>query len=251
MNRKTAGDIKSMEKAGRMAAETLRFVEKYLKAGITTNEINDLAHDFILRNSAIPACLNYHGFPRSVCTSVNHVICHGVPDDTALKDGDLINVDVTCIVNGFHGDHSRSFLIGNVSPEVKKICRVAEEAMWKGIEILKPKVTTGDIGYRIDKFTQKEGYFVVRELGGHGIGRNFHEEPFIPSFGKKGKGFPLAPWCAITIEPMINQTEAPIKEIDIPGSSIKVYETGDGSLSAQFEHTVLITDTGYEVLTQV
>lgn len=250
MIKKTPSEIKAMEKAGRLAAETLKYVEKYLKAGMTTDEVNDLAHDYILRNSAIPACLNYHGFPRSVCTSPNQVICHGVPDKTLLKDGDILNVDVTCIVEDFHGDHSRCFFIGEASPEAKKIVRIAEEAMWKGIEILKPKVRTGDIGHRIEKFVEESGYFVVRELGGHGIGRNFHEEPFIPSFGKKGRGEALLPWTAITVEPMINQTDAPIREIDIPGSSIKVYETGDGSLSAQFEHTVLITDRGFEVLTQ-
>jgi methionyl aminopeptidase len=250
MTKKTPSEIKSMEKAGKLAAETLVYVQKYLKAGMTTDEVNDLAHDFILRKSAIPACLNYHGFPRSVCTSPNEVICHGVPNQTVLKDGDILNVDVTCIIDGMHGDHSRTFFIGEVSPEAKKIVRIAEEAMWKGIEILKPKVRTGDIGSRIEDFVEGSGYFVVRELGGHGIGRNFHEEPFIPSFGKKGRGTALLPWTAITVEPMVNETDAPIKEIDIPGSSVKVYETGDSRLSAQFEHTVLITDRGFEVLTQ-
>jgi len=250
MNRKTASDIKAMEKAGRLAAETLLYVEKHIKAGITTDEINDLAHDFILRNSAIPACLNYHGFPRSVCTSVNHVICHGVPDATPLRDGDIVNVDVTCIVSEFHGDHSKTFLVGEVPAEAKALVNIAEAAMWKGIEILKPKTTTGDIGYRVDNFVRKKGYHAVRELGGHGIGKSFHEEPFVPSFGKKGKGVPLIAWSTITVEPMVNETDAPIRELDIPGSNIKVYETSDRRLSAQFEHTVLITDRGYEVMTQ-
>jgi methionyl aminopeptidase len=178
------------------------------------------------------------------------VICHGVPDNRPLKEGDIINIDVTCLKNGFHGDTSRTFFVGEVSDEAKAITEAAKQAMEKGIELVGPKTTVGDIGFTIEKFVTRKGYFVVRELGGHGIGREFHEEPFVPSFGKKGKGAKLKAFTAITVEPMINETAVPIKELDIPNSSIKVYETGDGRLSAQFEHTVLVTDAGYQILTQ-
>lgn len=238
-----------MEKAGQIASETLDLAGKNIRAGISTNEINELIHEFTLSKGATPAPLNYHGFPKSVCTSVNEVICHGVPDNTILKNGDIVNVDVTCIKDGFHADTSRTFYVGEVSDAAKKITEAAREAMEKGIEQVQPGNTVGDIGFAIEKYTKRKGFYVVRELGGHGIGRVFHEEPFVPSFGKKGKGVKLVPWIAITVEPMINETAAPIREIDIPGSSIKVYETGDGSLSAQFEHTILVTDKGFQILT--
>lgn len=246
-----SSDIKSMEKAGRLTAQLLLYLEQYVKPGITTNELDQLAYDYTLSKNAIPAPLNYHGFPKSICTSINDCICHGVPDDTVLKDGDIINVDVTCIVNGFFGDSSKTFFVGNVSSEAKKITQCAYEAMNKGIEQISGKATTGDIGFAVNKYVTRNSYFVVRDIGGHGIGRKFHDEPFVPSFGKKGKGIKLKPWTCITVEPMINQTAAPMHEVAIPNSSILYYMTGDKTLSAQFEHTVLITDTGYEILTQV
>lgn len=250
MTPKTANEIRLMRDVGRLAAKTLEHAGSFVKAGVTTNEINQIVHDFTLSHNALPAPLNYHGFPKSVCTSVNSCVCHGVPDDTKLVDGDIINIDVTCVKEGFHGDTSRVFFVGDVSEKAKAVTATAHAAMMKGIEKVAPKTTTGDIGFTVEKFVTRKGYHVVRELGGHGIGRNFHEEPFIPSFGKKGRGMALKAGIAITVEPMINETDTAIREIDIPNSSIKVYETIDGCLSAQFEHTVLVTDTGYEILTQ-
>ncbi len=240
-----------MTRACRLAAETLNHIEKYLKIGQTTEEINQIVHDYTLRNGAVPAPLGYKGFPKSVCTSVNSVICHGVPDAvTVLKDGDIINVDVTCKLDGFFGDTSRTFLIGNVSETAKDLVQTAHQAMMKGIEAITPAGTTGDIGFEIQKFITRKGYTAVREIGGHGVGRNFHEEPFVPSYGKRGKLDRLVPFHCITVEPMVNQGTEEIIEYDIPGSLIKYYLTADGLLSAQFEHTVLVTDTGYEILTQ-
>ena len=249
MNPLSPDDIEKMRAAGRLAAKTLNYVGSLVKAGVTTNELDQAAHKFTLEHGATPAPLGYHGYPKSICTSVNQCICHGVPDDTPLKDGDIINIDVTCILDGFHGDTSRTFFVGEVSPRAKEVTRVAYEAMMKGIEQVRGGGTTGDIGFAIGKFVAKQGMFAVREIGGHGIGASFHGEPFVPSFGKKGKGDRLKPGTFITVEPMINETSVPIVEYDIPGSSIKYYDTGDGSLTAQFEHTVLITDTGHEIMT--
>ncbi len=245
----SAEEIKMMRKAGKLAAQTLNHVGKYVKAGITTDELNKIAHDFTMSNGAKCAPLGYRGFPKSICTSINDVICHGVPGPEVLKDGDIVNVDITCLLDGFHGDTSRTFLIGNVSERAKIITEVAQQAMEKGIEAITPHGTTGDIGFVIDKFVTRRGFYTVKEIGGHGIGRKFHDEPFVPSFGKKGRGDPLIPGRCITVEPMINETDLEIIEYDIPNSEIKYYETGDHTLSAQFEHTILITDSGYEILT--
>lgn len=245
----TKDEIPKMRAAGRLAAQTLVYIEPFIKAGITTDEINTLVHEFTLKNGATPAPLGYHGFPKSVCTSVNAVICHGVPDSTVLKDGDIINVDVTCIKDGFYGDTSRTFFVGEVSAAARRITEAAEKAMFKGIEEVRPFASTGDIGFEINKYVTKQGYHVVREIGGHGIGKTFHDDPFVPSYGKKGRGPKLLPWCCITVEPMINETDAAIEELSIPGSEIKYYLTADRCLSAQFEHTVLITDSGYEIMT--
>lgn len=245
----TSDEIVKMRAAGKLAARTLEHAGKFVKAGITTNEIDQIVHDYTLAAGAIPAPLGYHGFPKSVCTSVNSVICHGVPDGTSLKEGDIINIDVTSILDGFYGDTSATFFVGEVSAKAKDLTDCAEKAMWKGIEEIKPFATTGDIGFAINKFVTKRGYYAVREIGGHGIGKTFHGDPFVPSYGKKGRGPKLVPWCCITVEPMVNETDTAIDEFDIPGSDIKYYHTLDRSLSAQFEHTVLITDTGYEIMT--
>lgn len=242
-------EIKLMEKAGQLAARTLEYVGKHVKAGITTDELDKIAHDFTLSHGAKPAPLGYNGFPKSICTSVNHCICHGVPDSTKLKDGDIINIDITSILNDFHGDTSAMFFVGNVSDKAKELCAIAKEAMEKGIEALAPGQTTGDIGFAINKFVTKKGLWAVKEIGGHGIGKTFHDDPWVPSYGKKGKGTVLPPWICLTVEPMINVSSAPIKEFSIPNSTIKYYETADKTLSAQYEHTVLITDTGYQILT--
>ncbi len=244
-----ASEVKMMEKVGQLAAKTLHHVSQFLKPGITTNEIDKIVHDYTLSNDATPAPLNYHGFPKSVCTSVNDCVCHGVPDETVLKDGDIVNVDVTTIKDGFFGDTSRTFMIGEVGDDAKKITEAAYQAMSIGIEEVGPGNTTGDIGFAVNRFATRKGYYVVKEIGGHGIGKVFHGDPFVPSHGKKGKGDALKPWTCLTVEPMINETSASIKESTIPNSNITRYATGDKTLSAQFEHTILITDTGYEIMT--
>jgi methionyl aminopeptidase len=242
-------EIPKMRAAGKLAARTLEHAGKFVRAGISTDEINKIVHDYTLANGAVPAPLGYNGFPKSVCTSVNSCICHGVPDGTILKEGDSINIDVTSILDGYYGDTSRTFFVGEVSDLAKDLSDCAEKAMWKGIEEVKPHATTGDIGFVINKLVTKRGYFVVREIGGHGIGKVFHDDPFVPSYGKKGRGPKLMPWTCITVEPMVNQTDADLEEFDIPDSTIKYYHTADRTLSAQFEHTVLVTDRGYEIMT--
>lgn len=242
-------EIVLMRKSCQLAARTLEYVKPFVKVGVTTDELDKIVHDYILSKGAKPSPLGYHGYPKSICTSVNAVVCHGVPDQTVLKEGDIINVDVTCFLDGFHGDTSATFMVGNVSEKARDITTVAYECMMKGIEAITPMGTTGDIGFAIDKYASRKGYTTVKEIGGHGIGRTFHDEPFVPSFGKKGKGSKLIPWRCLTVEPMINETTAPLREHDVPNSSIKWYTTGDNTLSAQFEHTILVTDTGYEILT--
>lgn len=242
-------EIKKMTRSCRIAADTLTYLDKYVKAGITTNQIDELANDFMQTKGAKSACLGYHGYPKYTCTSVNEVVCHGLPDDTPLKDGDIINVDVTAWIDGFFGDTSKMYAIGNVSEEAKDLIETARMARDLGIEAITPKGRTGDIGFETNKYVTRKGYTVVREIGGHGVGRIFHEEPFVPAWGKKGKGDILVPFHCITVEPMVNQGTDELIEYDIKGSSIKYYHTADGLLSAQFEHTVLVTDTGYEILT--
>ena len=249
MTIKTADEIRIMEKVCKLAAQTLYHTAKHLRAGITTDELDKIAHDFTLSNGAKPAPLGCHGFPKSICTSVNEIICHGVPDKTILKEGDIINLDITCLKDGFHGDTSATFFIGEVSERAKAITEAAKKAMEKGIEAITAGGTTGDIGFAINKYTTKAGFHIVRDIGGHGIGRVFHEDPFVPSYGKKGRGDVLRPGGTITVEPMINETAAEMVEHDIPNSTIKWYTTGDKCLSAQFEHTVLITTKGPEILT--
>jgi methionyl aminopeptidase len=242
-------EIKKMTRACRIAADTLTYLDKYVKAGTTTNQIDELANDFMQSKGAKSACLGYHGYPKYTCTSVNEVVCHGLPDDRPLKDGDIVNVDVTAWMDGFFGDTSKMFAIGNVSEEAKDLIETARMARDLGIEAITPKGRTGDIGFETNKYVTRKGYTVVREIGGHGVGRIFHEEPFVPAWGKKGKGDILVPFHCITVEPMVNQGTDELIEYDIKGSSIKYYHTADGLLSAQFEHTVLVTDTGYEILT--
>jgi len=247
---KSKEEIEIMRRVCKLAARTLENVGSYVKAGITTDELDKIAHDFALSHGAKSAPLGYHGFPKSICSSVNGVICHGVPDNTVLKEGDIVNLDITCLKDGFHGDTSATFFVGQVSDRARDITDCAFQAMHKGIEAITPNGSTGDIGFAIGKYISRRGYHAVREIGGHGIGRKFHEDPFVPSFGKKGRGDRLLVGGTITVEPMINETSAEYEEVSIPNSTIKYYVTSDNSLSAQFEHTVLITDTGYEILTQ-
>jgi methionyl aminopeptidase len=245
----TKDEIKKMEWVCRLAARTLNYAGTFVRPGITTDELDKIVYDYTLSNNARPACLGYNGYPKTICTSVNSVVCHGLPDSTILKMGDIINIDVTSEKDGFFGDCSATFFVGPVSEAAKDLVNAALEARDRGIEAVRPGGTTGDIGFVIDRYVTRRGYTAVKEIGGHGIGKKFHDEPFVPSFGKKGRGDVLVPWQCITVEPMVNEGVAEFTEVDIPGSSIKYYETADGKLSAQFEHTVLVTDTGYEILT--
>lgn len=249
MNAKTANEIRLMEKAGRLAAECLQYTGKHVRKGISTSELDLIADDFILSKGGVSACTGYHGYPKAICTSVNEVICHGVPGKYVLRDGDIINIDITVIKDGFHGDTSAMFFVGEVSAAAKKLSECAFEAMHKGIAAVRANGTTGDIGFAIEKAVTRSGFFAVRQIGGHGIGREFHEDPFVPSYGKKGKGYRLVKWGTLTVEPMVNETPAPIEEIEIPGSEITVFATSDGRLSAQYEHTILITDAEPQILT--
>lgn len=246
---KTQSFILSMERVGKLVSQTLDYTQRFLRAGITTNDINDLVHDYTLTHGAIPAPLGYEGFPKSVCTSINDMICHGLPRDIVLKEGDIINVDVTSILNGYFGDSSRTFIIGEVSERTKQLVATAKSAMEAGIEILKPGIQTGDIGYTVQCHARAAGFYVCKDIGGHGIGTVFHDDPFIPAFGKKRQGPRLRPWTCITVEPAINEKNTVSKEFEIPGSKITEIATESGCLSAQFEHTVLITDRGHQILT--
>jgi methionyl aminopeptidase len=240
-----------MRVAGRLASEVLDFLAPHIKPGITTNEIDKLAHDYIVDvQKAIPAPLNYapsgyKPYPKSICTSINHQVCHGIPNDKALKKGDIVNVDITVIKDGWHGDTSRMFLVGDVSIAAKRLCAITHEAMWRGIVQVKPGARLGDIGHAIQKFTEEHGFSVVREFCGHGIGLGFHEEPQVLHYGRPGTGEELLPGMTFTIEPMINAGRRDIKELGDGWTIV----TKDHSLSAQWEHTILVTPTGYEVLT--
>ncbi len=244
---KSREEIAQMRPACIAAAATLNMVEQHIRPGITTDAINDLVHEDTLRRGGIPAPLNYHGFPKSVCTSVNHVVCHGIPGDRKLRDGDIVNVDVTTIIDGWHGDTSRTFVVGTPRAKASKIVRVAARALEIGIAAAKPGATLGDIGFAIQQYAEGEGCSVVREYCGHGIGRNFHEEPQVLHYGKPGSGITLEPGLVFTIEPMINLGKAAIKLLKDGWTVV----TRDKSLSAQFEHTLAITETGVEVLTRV
>ncbi len=243
---KTPDEIEKMRVAGRLAADVLHMIAPHVEAGITTGELDRICHDYIVKEQqAIPAPLNYHGFPKSICTSVNHQVCHGIPGDKKLKKGDIVNIDVTVIKDGFHGDTSRMFFVGEPSVQAKRLVQVAYDCMIRGIELVRPGTRLGDIGHAIQTHAEQHDYSVVREYCGHGIGRQFHEEPQVLHYGKPGTGMELVPGMTFTIEPMIN---AGRKEVRLLPDNWTVV-TRDHSLSAQWEHTILVTDTGYEVLT--
>lgn len=239
-------DFEKMRRAGAMAASTLDYITSYVKAGVTTNELNDLCHDFIVSNGAIPAPLNYKGFPKSICTSVNHVVCHGIPSDKKLKNGDIVNIDVTTIVDEFHGDTSRMYFVGEPTIKARKLTQVTYEAMMLGISMVAPGVRLGDIGYAIQQYAKKHNYSVVRDYAGHGIGRVFHDEPSILHYGKQGTGHILQEGMFFTIEPMINVGGYETILSNLDGWTVT---TRDKSLSAQFEHTIGVTKNGYEIFT--
>jgi len=248
---KDASGVEGMRLAGRLAAEVLDYLVPYVRPGVTTNEIDKLAHDYIVNvQQAIPAPLNYapsgyNPYPKSICTSVNQVICHGIPNEKPLKKGDVLNIDVTVIKNGWHGDTSRMYMVDEVSAPAKRLSDVTYEAMWKGIQMVKPGVKLGDIGFAIQQHAEAAGYSVVREFCGHGIGQNFHEEPQVLHYGRPGTGMEIQAGMTFTIEPMINQGKRDIREMGDGWTIV----TKDRSLSAQWEHTVLCTPTGFEVLT--
>lgn len=243
---KSTNEQQLMREAGHAAADVLNMIGPYVQAGISTDELNTLCHDYIVNQlQAIPAPLNYHGFPKSICTSINHVVCHGIPDQQRLQDGDIINIDVTVIKNGFHGDTSRMFLIGKVSDEARRLVAVARDCLFTGIDCVRPGAYVGDIGAAIQAHARAHGYSVVRDYCGHGIGRVFHEEPQILHVGTAGTGVRFEAGMTFTIEPMLNIGKAHTRLLADKWTVI----TRDRSLSAQWEHTLLVTENGVEILT--
>jgi methionyl aminopeptidase len=235
-----------MRKAGRLAAQVLDFITPYVKPGVTTDRLDRLCHGFIVDHDAIPAPLNYRGFPRSICTSINHVVCHGIPGDRALDQGDIVNIDITVILDGWHGDTSRMYLVGDkISVKAKKLVDVTYEAMMRGIAGVKPGARLGDIGAAIQSFAEAQRFSVVRDFCGHGIGRIFHDAPSVLHFGEAGTGPELRPGMFFTVEPMINAGRYDVKVLSDGWTAV----TKDKSLSAQFEHTVAVTETGHEIFT--
>ncbi len=251
VNLKSAQDVEKMRVAGRLAAEVLDYITPFVQAGTTTGELNRLCHDYMVeKQGTIPAPLNYAPpghvpYPASVCTSVNHVVCHGIPGDKKLKSGDIVNIDITVIKEGFHGDTSRMFLVGTPSIQAKRLVDVTYEAMWKGIRTVRPGAHLGDIGNVIQRHAESNGFSIVREFCGHGIGRKFHEEPQVLHYGRPGTGLKLQPGMVFTIEPMVNAGAPGIRSMKDGWTIV----TADHSLSAQWEHTVLVTEDGFEILT--
>jgi methionyl aminopeptidase len=239
-------DFAKMRIDGKLAAETLDYITNFVKPGISTNALNTLCHDFIISHNAIPAPLGYKGFPKSICTSINHVVCHGIPNDKVLKNGDILNIDVTVIVDGWHGDTSRMYYVGDVSIKAQRLIRVTYEAMMIGIEKVKPGALLGDIGNAIQTYVEKHNYSVVRDYTGHGIGRIFHTEPTILHYGKSGTGLALEEGMFFTIEPMVNAGHYSTHLSKLDGWTVT---TSDKSLSAQFEHSLGVTRDGFEIFT--
>lgn len=243
---KSEADIQKMRVAGKLAGEVLTMIGKFVKPGVTTEELDRICHDHIVNvQNAIPACLNYRGFPKSICTSINHQVCHGIPSNKKLKNGDIVNIDVTVIKDGFYGDTSKMFFVGKPSILAKRLVKITRESLFKAIDIVKPGTTLGDIGHVIQKFAESEGFSIVREYCGHGIGREFHEDPQVLHYGKPNTGLVLEKGMTFTIEPMLNAGKKEVKTL--PDNWTVV--TKDRSLSAQWEHTLVVTDDGCEILT--
>ncbi len=244
---KTTEEIEKMRIAGRLAAEVLEMIGEHVQPGISTEEIDTICHEYITKTQkAIPACLNYRNFPKSICTSVNQVVCHGIPSPTKiLKNGDIINIDVTVIYEGYHGDTSKMYFVGKAAPHAERLVQITQECLYKGIGLVKPGTQLGDIGHVIQRHAESNHYSVVKEYCGHGIGKVFHEEPQVLHYGKPATGMMLQEGMTFTIEPMINAGKAQTK-LKKDGWTV---ETKDGRLSAQWEHTLLVTATGVEVLT--
>ena len=244
---KSKSDIEKMRVAGKLASDVLVMIGSHVKPGVSTEELDQICHSYIINDQkSVPAPLNYKGFPKSICTSVNHQVCHGIPsEDKMLKNSDIINIDVTVIKDGFHGDTSKMFIVGESSILAKRLCRVTRECMFKGIEIVKPGLHIGDIGAVIQEHAHNNNFSVVRDYCGHGIGRNFHESPQILHYGIKNTGMKLEEGMTFTIEPMINAGKHKTKLLADGWTVV----TQDRSLSAQWEHTILVTNNGYEILT--
>jgi methionyl aminopeptidase len=240
-----AADFKAMAAAGRLAAETLDFITPYVVPGVTTAELDRLCAEFVAERGAISAPMNYRGFPKSICTSVNHVVCHGIPGEKKLEDGDVVNIDVTPILDGWHGDTSRMYYVGKVGIKARKLVEVTYEALMRGIEVVRPGATLGDIGHAIQSFVEKHRFSVVRDFCGHGLGRVFHEAPNVMHFGKPGQGLELREGMFFTIEPMVNAGNADTKILADGWTAV----TKDKSLSAQFEHSIGVTATGCDIFT--
>ena len=237
--------FEGMRRAGRLAAEVLDMITPHVAPGVTTLALDELCHAFVLKAGAVPAPLNYRGYPKSICTSVNHVVCHGIPGDKVLKDGDIVNIDVTVILDGWHGDTSRMFLLGEVAKKAERLVEVTYEAMMRGIAVAQPGAKLGDIGAAIQEFAEGERCGVVRDFCGHGLGRIFHDAPNILHYGRRGEGLVLKPGMFFTIEPMINLGKPHVKLLGDGWTAV----TKDRSLSAQFEHSIGITETGCEIFT--
>lgn len=234
-----------MRKAGRLVAEALDYITPFVQPGVTTDALDQLCHDFIVQRGALPAPLFYRGFPKSVCTSVNHVVCHGIPADKVVKSGDILNIDITVILDGWHGDSSRMYFVGDVPRKAARLCEITYDAMMRGIEAVRPGATTGDIGHAIQSFAEGHRYSVVRDFCGHGIGKIFHEPPNIVHYGERGTGVRLVEGMMFTVEPMINLGKWEVRMMPDGWTAV----TRDRSLSAQFEHCVGVTATGYEIFT--
>ncbi|KOA21480.1 methionine aminopeptidase [Clostridium homopropionicum DSM 5847] len=242
---KTSEQIEGIRKSSQVTKKVLDMVAERIRAGITTDEINTLVHEYTLELGGIPATLNYRGYPKSVCVSINEVVCHGIPDERVLKEGDIVNVDVTTIYKGYYGDSSRMFIIGKASEKAIRLVETAKECLYAGINVVKPFATFGDIGHAIQTHAEEKGYSVVREYGGHGIGIQFHEEPFVDHCAEPHTGMIMIPGMTFTIEPMINEGTYRCKVLRDGWTAV----TADGKLTAQWEHTVLVTEEGVEILT--
>ncbi len=243
---KSPEDISKMRIAGRLAGEVLEMIGEHVQPGVTTEHLDKLCHDYIINiQKAIPACLGYRGFPKSICTSINHQVCHGIPNSKKLKNGDIINIDVTVIKDGFYGDTSKMFCVGKTSVLANRLVKITRDSLFKAIELVKPGAYLGDIGYIIQTLAESEGFSVVRDYCGHGIGRTFHEDPQVLHYGKPNTGLKLEPGLTFTIEPMLNAGKKEVKLLPDDWTVV----TKDHSLSAQWEHTILVTETGFEILT--
>jgi len=244
---KTDEEIELMRKSAKLAAEVLLMIEPYVKPGVTTNRLDEICHNFIVSRGAIPSPLNYRGFPKSICSSINEEICHGIPSDRKLRNGDVVNLDITTYLNGFHGDTSRMFYVGSARKKMSRLVETCKESLQRAIEVVRPGAHLGDIGATVQGIAESRGYSVVREFCGHGIGRNFHEDPQILHVGTLGEGVELKKGMVFTIEPMLNEGKPDLEILSDKWTAV----TKDGLASAQFEHTIAVLDDGYEVLTRL